>query len=105
MTDQNIIHLINQLVEIKQKIVAVNMNEKFERNFNRIFSLLEDTGFIYRYAIGDKYDTTHTDCEAAIMGGVSKNMVITRVIKPAVYKKINDSFTMVQKAVVVVEKV
>ena len=104
MKEQNIIQIINQLSEIKQKIVAENLEKKFERNFNRIFSTLEDDGFIIQYPLSEKYNETRTDCEASIVGETSENMVITQVIKPLIYKKNNDEVSLIQKAVVIVEK-
>jgi len=104
MTDQSIIQTINQLAEIRQKIKTENLEKKFERNFNRLFSVLEEEGFICRYPLGERCDATRTDCEASIAGKVSKNMIVTQVIKPAVYKKDVDGITLIQKAVVIIEK-
>ena len=104
MKEQNIIQIINQLSEIKQKIVAENLEKKFERNFNRIFSTLEDDGFIIQYPLGEKYNETRTDCEASIVGEASENMLITQVLKPLIYKKSNDEISLIQKAIVIVEK-
>ena len=47
---------------------------------------------------------TRTDCEASIAGEEFKNMVITHVIKPAIYKKNAGGVALVQKAVVIIEK-
>ena len=105
MKEQNIIQFINQLVEIKQKIAAENLEKKVERNFNRIFSILEDEGYIFRYPLGEKYHETRTDCDASIVGEASGNMVITQVLKPVIYKRSTDKITLIQKAVVIVEKV
>ena len=104
MKEQNIIQIINQLSEIKQKIAVENLEKKFERRFNRIFSILEDEGFIFQYPLGEKYNETRTDCEASIVGEASENMVIAQVIKPLIYKKSNDEVSLIQKAVVIVEK-
>ena len=104
MTEQNTIQLINQLVEVRQKIAAENLEKKFERNFNRMFAALEEEGFICRYPLGEKYSETRTDCEASIAGEESENMIIAQVIKPAIYRKNADGVSLVQKAVVIVEK-
>ena len=101
--DSNIL-LINQIIEIKQKIADEKLDKKFERNFNRIFALLEEAGFICQYPIGEKYNETRADCEATIIGQESANMVITQIIKPIVYKKTADGCTLVQKGIVIVEK-
>jgi len=105
MTDQTILHFINQLTEIRQKIASENLEKKFERNFNRMFSILEEEGFICRYPLGEKYDETCTDCDASIVGKETGNMHITQVIKPVIYKKCDDGIMLVQKAVVIVEEV
>ena len=102
--ERTVIQLINQLVEVRRKIAEENLEKKFERNFERFFSLLEEEGFICQYPLGEKYDATRTDCEASIAGKTSKNMVITEVIKPAIYKKNAGSVALIQKAVVIVEK-
>ena len=104
MKEQNIIQLINQLVEIKQKIVSENLENKFDRNFNRLFFLLEDEGFIIQYPLGEKYNETRTDCEASIVGETSEKMFITQTLKPLIYKKNNDEINLIQKAVIIVEK-
>ena len=98
------IQIINQLVEIRQKIKQENLEDKFERNFNRIFSVIEDEGYICQYPLGEKYTETRTDCEANIIGKESRNMLITQVIKPVVYKKNPEGLTIVQKGIVMVEK-
>ena len=104
MTEQSMIQIINQLSDIKQKIVAENLEKKFERNFNRIFSILDDEGFICQYPLGEKYNETRTDCEASIVGETSEKMVITQVLKPLIYKRNNNEINLTQKAIVIVEK-
>jgi hypothetical protein len=52
----NYIQLINQVTEIRQKIAQEKSEGKFERNFNRIFSVFEDEGFICQYPLGEKYN-------------------------------------------------
>jgi len=104
MKEHNIIQIINQLSEIKQKIAVENLEKKFERSFNRIFSILEDEGFIFQYPLGDKYNETRADCEASIVGETSEKMVITQVLKPLIYKRNNNEIRLIQKAVVIVEK-
>jgi hypothetical protein len=98
------VQLINQLLEIRQKITQEKLQDKFERNFNRIFSILDEEGFIFQYPLGEKYSETRTDCEAAIVGNVSDRMIITQVIKPIIYKKTPEGAQLVQKGIVVVEK-
>ena len=98
------IQLINQIAEIRNKITQDNLLPKYERNFNRINSLLEDEGFIFRYPVGEKYRESSADCEANIVGPEGSDMVITQVIKPIIYKKDADKVLLVQKGIVIVEK-
>ncbi len=100
----NYIQLINQLVEIKQKVLQEDLEKKFERNLNRVFSIIENEGFICQYPLGEKYNETRTDCEANIIGNESKNMIITQVIKPIIYKKTPEGLSLAQKGIVMVEK-
>ena len=97
------IQIINQLVEIRQKIRQEKLEDKFERNFNRIFSVLEEEGYICQYPLGEKYAETRTDYEANIIGKETRNMVVTQVIKPVIYKKNREELILVQKGIVMVE--
>jgi len=97
------IQLINQIAEIQNKIIQDSLMPKYERNFNRIYALLEEEGFIYKYPIGEKYRESSTDCEANIVGRDSSDMVITQVIKPIIYKKEADMVSLVQKGIVIIE--
>lgn len=99
----NIIQLINQLAEIENKISQDNLMSKYERNFNRIHTLLEEEGYIFRYPLGEKYRESNADYEANIVGKESNNMVITQVIKPAIYKKDALQASLVQKGIIIVE--
>ena len=99
----NYIHIINQLVEVKQKIKQENLEEKFERYFNRIFSVIEEEGYVFQYPLGEKYTETRTDCEATIIGRETRNMVVTQVIKPIIYKKNPEGLILLQKGIVMVE--
>lgn len=101
---KNYLQLINQIAEIQQKIKQENLESKFDRNFNRIFSIIEEEGYICRYPLGEKYDETRTDCDATITGNMGKEMIISQVIKPVIYKKTDEGATLVQKAIVIVEK-
>jgi hypothetical protein len=98
------IQLINQFTEIRQKVAQEKLEKKFERNFNRVFSIFEEDGFICQYPLGEKYNETRTDCEASIVGKEAKNMIVTQVIKPVVYKKSPEVLTLLQKGIVMVEK-
>lgn len=98
-----VLQMINQLSEVEQKIKQNNQEEQFQRNFNRIFHILEEAGYVYQYPLGQKYSDSRTDCEANIVGNPGKNMIITKVIKPIVYEKTGSGMSLLQKGVVIVE--
>lgn len=97
------LQIINQLFEMQQKLAQENMNQKFERNFNRLFNIFEEEGYLIKNPEGEKYSDARTDCEINIVGREGKNMVITQVVKPVIYKQENGAVTLVQKGIVMVE--
>ena len=44
------------------------MNISLKKNLTSGFGLLEEAGYIYRYPMGEKYETTRKDCETDIAG-------------------------------------
>ncbi len=94
---------INQLYELKQKLKLEQIEQKVERNLNRLFNTLEEEGYICKDPMGEAYNETRTDCEATIIGKVSNTLMITQVIKPVIYKRENNELTLLQKGVVMVE--
>jgi hypothetical protein len=97
------IQIINQLFEIQQKISKLPDSSAFERNFNKINNLLEDDGFIIQDPTNEPYQNTRTDCEASIIGNGSAKLKITKTLKPIIYKKVDGSLQLLQKAIVIVE--
>jgi hypothetical protein len=100
---QQSLAIINQVFEIKQKLEQEQMTDKFDRNLNRLFSILEEEGYICNNPWGERYTDSRSDCTANIVGKESRNMVITQVIKPIIYKKTEGTLTLVQKGIVIVE--
>lgn len=100
----NTIQIINQIVEIQQKLKQDNLENRYERNLNRLYNIIEEEGFICKNPLGEKYNDSRTDCEANIVGKEGKNMIITQVIKPIVYKQEVSGPVLVQKGIVIVEK-
>jgi len=96
-------HIINQLFEMQSKIKEGGVAQNFERNFNRLFSLFEEDGYIVQDPTGEAYAETRTDCEASISGRIGSKMKITRTIKPIIYQKKDGVVQLLQKAVVIVE--
>lgn len=99
----NPIHIINQLFEIQMKIKESGASQNFERNFNRLFGLFEEEGYIIQDPTGESYAETRTDCEASISGRLGSKMKITRTIKPIIYQRKDGSVQLLQKAVVIAE--
>jgi hypothetical protein len=96
--------LINQIFELNQKLTQERIVHKFERNFNRLYHIFEEEGYICKDPTGERYTDARTDCTANIAGPEGKEMVITQVIKPIVYQKMNGAPSLVQKGIVIVEK-
>jgi hypothetical protein len=101
---QQPIQLVNQIFDLQSKIEQDNLAQKYERNFQRLFSLMEQEGYLIKNPLGEKYTDARTDCEINIVGKEGKNMVITKVIKPAIYKQENGTVCLIQKAVVIIEQ-
>ncbi|MCW3083134.1 MAG: hypothetical protein JWP12_500 [Bacteroidetes bacterium] len=93
---QPIIEIINQLNTLESKLSASDENA---RSFNRIKQALSEMGYSYSSPVNEDYKDTRTDVDATIIGESTKNLVITKVIKPII---IQDS-KIVQRAIVIVE--
>lgn len=99
---QQDIQLINQVFEISQKIEQEQLAAKFERNFNKIYTLFEEEGLYCINPLGEKYSDSRTDCEASIVGAGGQ-MKISKVIKPILYRQQQGQMVLVQKGIVIVE--
>ncbi|PJJ10133.1 hypothetical protein CLU83_3524 [Flavobacterium sp. 1] len=92
--------IINQLFEIEKKALEQNI-DGFERNLKRIYHELEEKGYKIVNPLGTNYDERDSSIEANILNSNSKK--ITKVIRPTIYKSENNTFQLIQKAVVIVE--
>lgn len=101
--DKLTLSLINQLFEIERKL-ATNQVGLVDRNFERIKHELEENGIKVIDPTGEKYEDTRTDCQASIVGELSKNMMITRTMKPIVILNGSNGMELIQRGVVIVEK-
>jgi hypothetical protein len=99
----NPLQIINQLFEMQAKLKDAGTIQQFERNFNRLYSLFEEDGYIIQDPTGEIYSETRTDYEASISGRIGSKMKITRTIKPIVYHKKEGALQLLQKAVVMAE--
>ncbi len=100
---QPFIDIVNQLFELQQKFANLQLQDKMERNMNRLWHICNEQGISIHNPIGEKYTDTRTDCEANIIGELGKNSIITQVIKPIVFQIQNGTPSIVQKAIVIVE--
>lgn len=113
---QPYLDLINQVFEIEKKLSQLKEENSIQRNINKLKDLIENelfksangSGLTYHNPLGEKYNQSRTDCEAAgIAGTETENLEIVEVIKPIVfYNYIDDNKaikTIAQKAVVVAE--
>ena len=60
-------------------------------------------GFVIKNPIGEKFSEQRTDIETTILGELEKDLIITKTMKPIIYKKEEAELTLLQKGVVIVE--
>lgn len=102
--DIKLINIINQIAEIDRKVDKENI-DSIRRNVDRVKSELLEMGLTYRFPVGERYDETRTDCEANIVGDETKNLIITKVIKPIIVQEEHGYQIILQKGNVIVESV
>ena len=93
------IALINQIYEIKRK----STEHKFDvvtRNLDRIFHELTEMGYRIEVPLHETYSETNTAIEASLLHEQAKTIV--KVLKPIIYKKEGDSYSLQQKGIVIV---
>lgn len=88
------------MYEIQRKANEHQLNI-FERNFERLFFEFEKLGYRIEIPIHQPFHDEDLSIQATI---VSQQLnLITKVIKPTIYKLENDEFTLLQKGIVIVE--
>lgn len=92
--------IINQLFEIEQKLKE-NGIDKIDRNLRKLFSLIEDEGYSIENPMGKKYQLQDTTIEANFIDEHGQN-IISKVLKPAIFRKHGNQIELIQKAIVVV---
>ncbi|WP_113660863.1 hypothetical protein [Pedobacter nanyangensis] len=94
-------NIINQIFEIESKL---NTQEKgnLQRNFERLYYELEQKGYKIVNPIGQTYDERDLSIEANLLTENGRQK-ITKVLKPVVYHNVDGVYTLIQKAVVIVE--
>ncbi len=98
------VQVLNQVFEIQQKIAGTPQEASCERNFARIYSVMEEQGYRLQDPAGEAYSESRTDYEATIIGEPGKSMTVAKVIKPVIYLQENGSMKLLQKAIVLIEK-
>lgn len=94
-------NIINQLFEIEAKLNG-DTAKSVQRNFERLYHELEQMGYKVVNPLGQKYDERDISIEANVLTN-SNNAKIVKVLKPAIYQKIDETYTLVQKAIVIAE--
>jgi len=95
------LNIINQIFEIEKKSKDNNLSI-FDRNFERIYHELEAMGYSINNPIGESYDFRDTSLDANLVGD-SLKPVITKVLKPAIFQKDDESNILLQKGIVIAE--
>lgn len=88
---------------MQAKMKETSSAQSFERNFNRLFNMFDEEGYIIQDPSGEAYNDKRTDCEVSITGRLSSKMKITRTIKPIIYLRKEGNLQLVQKGVVIAE--
>ena len=88
---------------MQAKLKEAGTAQNFERNFNRLFTLFEEDGYLVQDPTGEAYNETRTDCEVSISGRLGSKMKITRTIKPIIHLRKDGKLLLLQKAVVIAE--
>ena len=97
------IAIINQIFEIDQKLQA-KAEPLADRNLSRIYHELELLGYQIINPINRRYRPTDTDVEANLIGELTQESQISRVLKPIIYKiNAGGNTELLQKGIVIVE--
>ena len=91
--------IINQIHEIQSKLQG---NPDYQKHFDRIYHELNESGYIVYSPINETYNENDTSIE--VLFREENQQIIKKVVKPAVYKLENGQKTLLQKAVVLIEK-
>lgn len=101
--------MLNQLFEIEQKVVKLQEQNSINRNIERLKNYFDSEalndgyGLVYHNPLGENYNETRTDCDANISGESHENLEIIEVLKPIIYVKFQNTQSVVQKAIVIVQ--
>lgn len=99
------IYVLNQLFDLEKKVKKMEDGSSLQRHIDRIRRRMETEGLTVEDPQGQAYNETRTDCEASIAGESAEELVITEVIKPIIRFNRDGDNQIIQKAVVIAEKV
>jgi hypothetical protein len=97
--------LLNNLFEIERKLLRHGDPGNAKRNIDRIKDTLLVEGLFYEDPSGQPFKETRTDLEATISGESADNLFVTEVIKPIIRCGSEDFSHVVQKGIVVVQRI
>lgn len=100
--ESQLIKVLNQVFELEKRIKNNPDRQRLERNINRINDSFMEMGYFYHNPLHEKYNETRLDCMADVTGVGDKDMIISDVIKPIVFRKEGENTHIIQKAVVIV---
>jgi len=97
------INIINQIFEMEQKMLT-KQDISLDRNIKRLYHEFEEIGYKIINPLGKRYKETDADLEAKISGDFKDNMIVTRVLKPVIYRMVsNNDPELLQRGIVIVE--
>lgn len=94
------INIINQLFEIEKKCNEHNI-KLMDRNISRMYVEFEEMGYVVKNPLNETYDSRDTSVEATLIN--EHGSTITKVLKPIIFEKENNTLRLVQKGIVIVE--
>lgn len=104
MQQQLWIRMANLIFETEKKVQQHQNPGNLLRNTDRMKAILDEAGLMMIDPTGEVFTETRTDIEASITSDAGGQLVISEVLKPAIYLHENNNRTLLQKAVVLVGK-
>ncbi len=98
----NAIAILNQIHNLKLKLVKNSELESYERFFHRIFFHFESLGVLYYDPLGEEYDIERVDCDGTIVKSERNCLKIIEVIKPIIFSLEDSERKLLQKGIVLV---
>lgn len=102
MSEQLWIRMANLVFETEKKIRQQDNPANLQRNIDRMKTVLAEAGLLVLDPLGEPFTETRTDIEASIVSAATGSLIITEVLKPAIYLQEDGKKLLLQKAVVLV---